>query len=398
MTARNRHIYAAALLLLAGGCASGAPETELPPAGAAPAVETGAFVGTVGRDTVTIEEFRRSASRVEGRQLVRTPRVQIREYQAELAADGTISRVQVSYRAPGAAEPESRATVEYGTGRVTTTISRGDSTRSIEVATAAELLPFIPYSLALYELPLLRLRSSGADSLGFELLSMGARQPVRGGAATLGKDSVLLRNTAGENRLRVGPDGRLLGWDGRGSTLKLFAEREAFIDFDGLAAAFAAREAQGSGLGTLSPRDTARAIIGGAELAIDYSRPSLRGRNLFPEVVPWGEVWRTGANQATHLSTSRDLDIGGVAVPAGTYTLWTIPGPEEWQLVINRQTGQWGTDYDPAQDLARIPMPVTRAAPPVDQFTISITPEGEAAGTLAFEWGDTRASVPLRVR
>lgn len=390
-----------ALLLVLAGCGPRAAAPGSGGAGAAVAaeqVETGAFVGTVGRDTVMIEEFRRSAARLEGRQLVRTPRVQIREYEAELAADGTISRFGISYRAPGSEAAESRATVEFGGGQAATTVTRGDSTQTFEVATGGEVLPFIPYSIALYELPLLRLRGSQADSLPFELLSMGARQPGRGGAARLGEDSVLLRNTAGENRLRVGPDGRLLAWDGRGSTLKLFAERAAFVDFDGLAAAFAAREAAGSGLGTLSPRDTTRATIGGAELAVEYSRPRRRGRTLFPDVVPWGEVWRTGANQATHFSTSRDLEVGGVAVPAGSYTLWTIPGPDEWQLVINQQTGQWGTAYDPARDLARIPMRSSRAAQPVDQFTISITRDGDTAGTLAMEWGDRRVTVPVHVR
>jgi len=107
-------------------------------------------------------------------------------------------------------------------------------------------------------------------------------------------------------------------------------------------------------LGQLSVRDTARAGVGGAEVWVDYGRPLKRGREIFGNVVPWNAVWRTGANAATQFSTSADLVIGGAAVPAGKYTLWTLPTPSGWKLIINKQTGQWGTEYHPEQDLVRV--------------------------------------------
>ena len=146
-----------------------------------------------------------------------------------------------------------------------------------------------------------------------------------------------------------------------------------------------------------SPRDTARATVGGAQVMVDYGRPYMRGRTIMGGLVPYGRVWRTGANEATHLVTSADLRIGETTVPAGTYTLYTLPGETEWQLIVNRQTGQWGTQYDEAQDLARIPLRVSRTPAPVEQFTFHVQPRGEREGTLVLEWENTRVEVPFTV-
>lgn len=142
-----------------------------------------------------------------------------------------------------------------------------------------------------------------------------------------------------------------------------------------------------------SPRDTAEMRYGNDRIYVDYGRPYMRGRTIMGGLVPYGRVWRTGANAATTLVTPRDLRIGGTAVPAGTYTLYTLPGENEWQLIINRQTGQWGTEYDQAQDLARIPMQVERLAQPVEQFTIEFEPGSGNVFNLNLRWENTRAWV-----
>lgn len=147
----------------------------------------------------------------------------------------------------------------------------------------------------------------------------------------------------------------------------------------------------------LSPRDTARMETSAGKVFVDYGRPSMRGRKIMGGLVPWGQVWRTGANKATHLVTSADLQLGGVHLPKGTYTLYTLPSPGGWQLIVNRQTGQWGTQYDPAQDVARIPMRVSRTKSPVEKFTIALDPGKNGKGELALLWESTRASVPLVV-
>ena len=156
--------------------------------------------------------------------------------------------------------------------------------------------------------------------------------------------------------------------------------------------------AQQQGQQPLSPRDTVHfQAASGQHVYIDYGRPGMRGRRIMGELVPFGRVWRTGANAATTLVTPRDLRVGGTTVPAGTYTLYTLPGESAWQLIINKQTGQWGTEYDQAQDLARIPMRVERTPAPVEQFTIAMEPGGGNILNLVLTWENTRASVPMEL-
>jgi hypothetical protein len=115
-------------------------------------------------------------------------------------------------------------------------------------------------------------------------------------------------------------------------------------------------------------------------------------------VVPWGQVWRTGANAATQLVTNRPLVIGGTTVPAGTYTLWTLPSASGAQLIINKQHGQWGTDYDASQDLVHLPLTRSALTTPVEQFTIAIDPSGSTGGTLRMRWEGTEYSIPFTVQ
>mgnify|MGYP002781172644 CR=1 FL=1 len=142
-----------------------------------------------------------------------------------------------------------------------------------------------------------------------------------------------------------------------------------------------------------SPRDTARGTVGGVNVMVDYGRPYKKGRAIFAAdgLVPYGKVWRTGANAATTLVTAGALDVGGTRLPAGTYTLYSIPSESGWQLVINWQTGQWGRVYDQAKDVARVPMKATKLSAPVEQFTIAVEP-----AALVLRWDMTEARVPLK--
>jgi hypothetical protein len=143
------------------------------------------------------------------------------------------------------------------------------------------------------------------------------------------------------------------------------------------------------------PGETSVKFDDGKTVTIKYSRPSRRGRKIFGELVPYGQEWRTGANSATSFTTDTALDIGGTAVPAGNYTLYTIPGEKSWQLIVNKQTGQWGTKYDEALDLARIPMKVSQLPSGLETFTISLDKTGAKSATLKLEWELTSASVNI---
>ena len=135
-------------------------------------------------------------------------------------------------------------------------------------------------------------------------------------------------------------------------------------------------------------------------IRIDYGQPHARGRAVAGGLVPYDQVWRTGANTSTTLTTEVDLEVGNQRVPAGSYSLYSQLTRSGWTLIVNRQTGQWGTEYDAARDLARVPMTLRQLATPAESFTMTLVPSGESAplqGTLVLSWGTLQGSVPWRV-
>jgi len=145
-----------------------------------------------------------------------------------------------------------------------------------------------------------------------------------------------------------------------------------------------------------SPHETVKATIGGASISVEYGRPYMRGRKIMGGLVPYDQVWRTGADAATTLSTSKALVIGGAEVPSGKVTLFTLPAEAGWKLIISKQTGQGGLEYDQAQDLARVDLTRKPLSAPVDQLTIAIESAG-AGGVLKISWETTELSVPFTV-
>src|SRR6516164_965306 len=148
-----------------------------------------------------------------------------------------------------------------------------------------------------------------------------------------------------------------------------------------------------------SPPATATVELGGGKsVTIDYSSPRAKGRKIYGDVVPYGQVWRTGANEATTFVTTADITVGGTAVPAGSYTLFTVPGKDKWVLILSKKTGEWGTDYPGApNDLARVDMKTTPLPTSVENFTISFDKTGTGAN-LNIDWENTRASVAIAAK
>lgn len=136
-------------------------------------------------------------------------------------------------------------------------------------------------------------------------------------------------------------------------------------------------------------------LAGGKSITVDYSSPRVKGRKIYGELVPFGQVWRTGANEATTFVTDSDLTVGGTAVPAGSYTLFTIPNKDKWTLVLSKKTGEWGTQYPgPSNDLARIDMKVSALPSAVENFSISFE-KSATGGTMNIDWETTRASIVI---
>jgi Protein of unknown function (DUF2911) len=148
-----------------------------------------------------------------------------------------------------------------------------------------------------------------------------------------------------------------------------------------------------------SPPVSASAVIGGDHITIDYYAPSMHGRKIMGDLVPYDEVWCTGANWATKITTENDLDINGLKVPKGSYSIWTLPNEKQWMLIINKQTGQFHLNYDQSQDFARVKMNLKTLPAPVEIFKIEVQSAGGAAnkGTLSVMWETTDAWVPITV-
>jgi hypothetical protein len=147
-----------------------------------------------------------------------------------------------------------------------------------------------------------------------------------------------------------------------------------------------------------SPPAVANTTLNGKAITIHYNTPFMRGRKIMGNLVPYGKVWRTGANPATIFETTTDLMIGDLKVPAGKYTLYTLPAAEgtPWQLIINKQTGQWGTEYDQAQDLGRTPMHFVKMPAPQEQMSISFERTSGNTTQLHVRWENTDVWVPVK--
>jgi hypothetical protein len=145
-----------------------------------------------------------------------------------------------------------------------------------------------------------------------------------------------------------------------------------------------------------SPPAKAECDLGaGKTITVDYSSPRAKGRKIYGGLVPYGKVWRAGANEATTFLTSADINVGGTAVPAGSYTIFVVPNTDKWSLVISKKTGEWGTAYPgPANDLARIDMKTSTLPSAVENFTIAFDKTGGGC-TMDMDWETTRASVDI---
>jgi len=148
-----------------------------------------------------------------------------------------------------------------------------------------------------------------------------------------------------------------------------------------------------------SPPASATCDLGGGKtIKTDYSSPRMKGRKIYGDLVPFGQVWRTGANSATTFVTSADVVVGGKTVPAGSYTIFTVPTADKWTLIVNKKTGEWGIPYKYESDeLVRADMKVSKLPAPVENFTITYDKSGSGC-TLQLDWETTRASVDIKAK
>jgi hypothetical protein len=356
---------------------------------------TGGFVTRLGVDTVALERFTRTADRLEGDVVQFRPRVRAIHYRVDWASAGAVRQFEIEQRTPGDTAPPVTLTLVFDADSIRTTRVQGERRTQRAVPGRAGVRPHALYLWALYELETETFARAPADSMEFWLVSTS-------GPAI----ATMFRRTAPDTLSTVwflpgyhldyafAPDGRLLGLNGLNTTVKVLVERVASVPFEQALARAVARERSAGPAGPVSPHDSVTADLGGTIVTVVYGRPVKRGRTVWGGVVPFDQVWRTGADAATSFTVSGPVTLGGTSVPAGSYSLYSLPTGSGATLIVNRQVGQWGTEYHPEQDLVRIPVTVERLTSPIQSFTIGVR-ESPSGAALVFEWDQLRWLVPI---
>ncbi len=360
--------------------------------------DSGAFVTRLGEDTIAVERWVRSPEKMEAEVVLRVPRTTFRAYLIELNDQGGLAHYDATIweGTRGAGEPIERYVADSDGRNLAFRIARGEEAQNEVMDVESTVLPFIDMVHWPFELMLMRAHAadqelvtqplfSGARTFSFELAVVGPNQMA------------VTHPTRGTMNVTVDDQGRMTLLDASETTRKLAVTREPWVDVDAFAQRSAAEDREGRAFGSLSGRGEALAEVGGATVRIDFGTPSRRGREIFGALVPYGRVWRTGANLATHLETNRDLLLADeLEVPAGTYTLYTIPEEDGGVLIVSTRTGQGGAVYPEDEDLGRVPLTRSTLDESVERFTVELE-ETATGGIIHLMWDRTVYSAPFTV-
>ena len=343
------------------------------------------FVTKLGDDTLAVEQFLETESGMAATVILRSPDTRFSKYTLDLDETGGIERMQRTDYPPSVGFS--------GEGALTQSIVRqGDSlsidfygeneSRSYMAPYEPGVLPFIDMVHWPFELAFNSAVATGQDTVNQPLLSGNRISNFI--IADIEGDSMTIRHPfRGVMGVNVDTEGNIQHLDAGLTTRKLKVNRVNSIDMNALADRYAQNP-----IGELSGAVSAEYTIGDANFRVDYGSPQKRGRDLFGGIVPYGERWRTGANRATHFYTSSDIQIGDLDIPAGEYTIFTIPEEDGGTMIINSETGQNGNSYDESQDFGRVPMQVEQTDEMTEAFTITVE-ETDEGGRLNLIWGNT---------
>jgi len=373
------------------------------------------FVTMLGSDTISVESVSRQGNTLTSDEVDRFPRVEVRHTVVDLNDNGSILHLLMDIQTPSEPPGQRNRKVIAEVANNKVHLSKIDSTGTVnrDFPTGGSIVvAHVQQMYSLYELYFAAaLKQAAASKLApgtpvqmrqfyidreFDRFPLGhATVTLRGG----GKAEVTHDWLSGTGEAMMDSGYNMLSYSGARTTYKVQVTRLATPpDVKGIAGRFETNEIEGGSVKSLSVRDTTSGQIGNATFTVDYGRPLLRGRTLLGDVIPYDYVWRTGANAATQFTTSAPIKLAGMQVPAGKYTLFTVPHASGVDLIINKQTGQWGTEYNRSLDLATARMKSEVPSTPVEKFTISIIPGDNQHGSLVLEWGSFRWIAPIEVQ
>lgn len=382
--------------------------------GHTPPTEHYGFITQLGQDTISVESVIRQGNTITSDEVDQFPRVRVRHTVIALNEDGSIRHLAMDIHTPSepANERERKLIADVTTDSVRISKTDGTGTLHRTFATGRGIVvAHVPQMYSLYELYFAAaLKREAASKLApgsdvqmrqfyidreFDKFPLGRARvrPLKDGKMEITHDWL-----SGTGEATMDSSYHMLSYSGARTTYDVVVNRLATPPgVKSIAERFEAIETKAGTVKELSVRDSVQAKIGSAIFAIDYSRPLMRGRKLLGEVLPYDRVWRTGANAATQFTTSAPIKLAGMQVPAGTYTLWTVPHTGGVDLIVNRQTGQWGTEYSGSRNLGIAKMTTQELPVPVEKFTIAIAPGDTKHGALIMEWGSFRWTAPIEV-
>jgi DUF2911 family protein len=380
-----------------------------------PPAEHYGFITMLGRDTISAENVTRQGNTLTSDEVDRFPAMRMRHTLVDLNDDGSIRHLVMNIHTPSepSGERDRKVVADVADNKVhlLKRDSMGTVTRdfptggSIIVAHVAQMYSLyeLYFTAALKHAAVSKLpAASPVQMRQFYIDREFDRFPL-GGVTVKSFDKGRMEIThdwlSGTGEAMMDSGGNMLEYSGAQTTYDVRVKRlDTPPDVKAIADRFEAKEKESGNVRSLSVRDTTRAQIGNSVFTVDYGRPLLRGRTLLGEVIPFDRVWRTGANAATQFTNSAPIKLAGMQVPAGTYTLFTAPHKNGVDLIVNKETGQWGTEYDRSLDLGIARIISEANTPTVEKFTIYIIPRDNRHGTLLLEWGSFRWTAPIEVQ
>ena len=357
--------------------------------------QDGVIVYRLGRDTAAIEQFTRTPTKFSGEMVSRAGNAVVRTtYDITVANNrptaAVIRRMQAN-GSPFANQPtEFRFTFRADSAIRETVWADSTQRRAFAAPNAWPALPVFAYA------PLEILNAAGRaggkrDSI--PAIPLAGNNPGIVGLETLGGDTLRLRGGFYAMLMRFDRDGRLQSVDGSLTTNKSVGTRAPGR------ADIAVISQSMKPTGVLSPRQTAYASFAQGPITINYGSPAVRGRTVWGgTLVPFDSIWRAGANEATHLATSKNIQVGDMTLAPGLYSLWIQHTRNGTFLIVNRQVGQWGTQYNAANDIGKVAMELAPTPSHVEDLTYTIRSLGQGRGAIDLAWGDKVATANFQVR
>lgn len=353
--------------------------------------QDGNIVYRLGRDTVAIEQFTRTPTRLAGEMVTRSGAAVTRTQYELTIANGrptaaVVRRMQADGKPIANTPTEYRFTFRADSATRQTVWPDSTQSRTFAAANAYPTLPVFVY--APFEL-----MHAAATRDSVPTIGVAGNNVAWVGMAAVDGETDRLRNAPYAMLLRFDKSGKLLSTDGSFTTNKAIGTRgTGRADIAAIAAAM-------KPTGVLSPRMTAHAAFSQGPIFINYGSPSVRGRTVWGgTLIPIDTIWRTGANEAAHLATSKTIQLGDMTLAPGLYTIWTQHTNSGTWLIVNKQVGQWGTGYTAANDLGRVAMTLAATPEHVEDFTITIRSLGQNRGAIDLAWDDKVATAAFVVR